>query len=106
MEECKCCCCEKGSCWGFGFFLYSPKRNMKKKTHNMVSMILHPRFKNIHLVSLLIDNELGKTIVEEFDRKSLYPMLLEIIIYILRLNLKVTLLTKELMKISTWIFLK
>jgi hypothetical protein len=72
----------------------------------MVSMMLHPRFKNIHLVSLLIDNELGKTIVEEYDRKFLYPMLLEIIIYILWLNLKVTLLTKELMKISTWIFLK
>ncbi len=39
--------------------------------------MLDPRFKNICLVSSFIGLEQGKAIVEEYDRKPLYPMLLK-----------------------------
>ncbi len=39
--------------------------------------MLDPRFKNICLVSSFIGLKQGKAIVEEYDRKPLYPMLLK-----------------------------
>jgi len=35
------------------------------------------RFKTFHLVSSLISCEQGKVIVEKYDKKSLFPMLLK-----------------------------
>jgi hypothetical protein len=43
----------------------------------MFSLMLHPRFKIFHLVFSFIGREQGVTIVEEYDSKSLYRMLLE-----------------------------
>jgi len=43
----------------------------------MFSLILDPRFKTLHVVFSLIDCEQGKVIVEEYDRKSLFLMLLK-----------------------------
>ncbi len=43
----------------------------------MLSLILDTRFKNLHLVSSFISLEQSKTIVEKYDRKTLYPMLLK-----------------------------
>jgi hypothetical protein len=43
----------------------------------MLFLMLGPRFKTFRLVSLLIDCEQGKAIVEEYDKKSLFPMLLK-----------------------------
>jgi hypothetical protein len=39
--------------------------------------MLDPRFKTLHLVSSFIDCEQGKAIVEEYDKKSLFPMFLK-----------------------------
>jgi hypothetical protein len=38
--------------------------------------MLDPRFKTLHLVSSLIGREKGKAIVEEYNKKSLFPMVL------------------------------
>jgi len=39
--------------------------------------MLDPRFKTLHLVSSFIGREQGKAIVEKYDKKYLFPMLLE-----------------------------
>jgi hypothetical protein len=57
------------------FFLsFFIKFEKKKKTHNMFSLMLDPRFKSFCLVSSFIRKEQGVTIVEKYDIKSLYPM--------------------------------
>jgi hypothetical protein len=43
----------------------------------MLSLILDPRFKTFYLVSSLIGYEQGKAIVEKYDQKSLFPMLMK-----------------------------
>jgi hypothetical protein len=43
----------------------------------MLSLMLDPRFKSFHLLSSFIGHEQGNTIVEEYDTKSLYFMLLK-----------------------------
>jgi hypothetical protein len=45
------------------------KKYEKRKACNMFSLMLDPRFKTLHLVSLLIGCEQGKATVEEFDKK-------------------------------------
>jgi hypothetical protein len=42
----------------------------------MLSLMLDLKFKNLHLMFSFIALEQGKVIVEEYDRKTLYPMLL------------------------------
>jgi hypothetical protein len=43
----------------------------------MFSLTLDPRFKTLCLVFSFIGHERGKAIVEENDRKSLFPMFLK-----------------------------
>jgi hypothetical protein len=43
----------------------------------MVSFMLDPKFKSFHLMSSFIGREQRVTIVEEYDERFLYPMLLE-----------------------------
>jgi len=50
---------------------------MKKKAHNMLSLMLDPRFKILCFVSLLIGHEQGKAIVEEYDQNNVFSMLLK-----------------------------
>jgi len=52
---------------GFGFFFFLLKKG-KKTVHNMLFLMLDPRFKTFHLVSSLIGREQGKAIVEEYDK--------------------------------------
>jgi hypothetical protein len=48
-----------------------------KKTHNTLSlMLINLRVKNFHLVSPYIVCE-GVVIVEEYDKKNLYPMFIK-----------------------------
>jgi hypothetical protein len=47
----------------------------KKKSHNMISLMLNPRYKSLHIVSSFVGREQGVVLVEEYDKKSLYPML-------------------------------
>jgi len=58
-------------------FLSFLKKYENRKAHNMISLMLNPRFKNLHIVSLFVGREQGVVLVEENDRKSLYPMLVK-----------------------------
>jgi hypothetical protein len=40
-------------------------------------LMLDPRFKSFHLVFSFVGQEEGVSIVDEYDRKTLYPMLLK-----------------------------
>ncbi len=51
------------------------KVNDKRKAHNMISLMLHPRYKSLHKVSSFVGREQGVVLVEEYDKNSLYPML-------------------------------
>jgi hypothetical protein len=43
----------------------------------MLSLVLDPRFKNLRLISSLISQEQGISIVQKYDMRSLIPMLLK-----------------------------
>jgi hypothetical protein len=43
----------------------------------MLFFMLDPRFKNLHLVSSFVGLEEGVNIMDEYDRRTLYPMLLK-----------------------------
>ncbi len=43
----------------------------------MLFSMLDPRFKSFHLVSFFIGQEEGVSIMDEYDRRTLYPMLLK-----------------------------
>ncbi len=43
----------------------------------MFSLMLNPRFKGFHLVSFYVGREQRMFIVEEYDVKALYPMVLK-----------------------------
>jgi len=40
----------------------------------MISLMLDPKFKSLCIVSSFVGKEQGVALVEEYDRKSLYPM--------------------------------
>jgi hypothetical protein len=46
----------------------------KMKSHNMLCLMLDPKFKNICLISFFIDYEKRVNIIEKYDRRSLYLM--------------------------------
>jgi hypothetical protein len=56
------------------FFLSFLKKYENKKVHNMISLMLDPRFKSFCILSSFIGREQGVGLVKEYDRKSLYPM--------------------------------
>ncbi len=94
------------NCLGFGFvsFLF---KEMKKENHNMLSLMLDPRFKTFHLVSSLIGCEQGITIVEKYDNFLNFLCFLNVIIICIHwLNMKGVLLIKGLKRTKVWIFLK
>jgi hypothetical protein len=51
------------------------KKYEKRKAHNMISLMLDPRFKTFCFVFSFIGREQGKTIVKEYDNFFLFPML-------------------------------
>jgi hypothetical protein len=44
------------------------------KTHIMFALMFDPRFKSLCFVCSYVSKEQGVSIVEEYDRKALYPM--------------------------------
>jgi hypothetical protein len=58
-------------------FLSFLKKYENKKAHNMISLMWHPRIKSLRIVSSFVGREQGVALVEEYDRKSLYPMLVK-----------------------------
>ncbi len=59
------------------FFLSFLKVYDNKKTHNMISLMLDLRYKNLCIISSSVGKEQGVVLVEEYDRKFLYPMLVK-----------------------------
>ncbi len=59
------------------FFFSFLKVYDKRKTHNMISLMLDPRYKSLCIVCSFVRREQGVAIVEEYDRTSLYPMLVK-----------------------------
>jgi hypothetical protein len=59
------------------FFLSFLKAYDKRKTHNMISLMLDPRYKSLCIISSFVRREQGVALVEEYDTKSLYPMLVK-----------------------------
>jgi hypothetical protein len=49
----------------------------KRKCHNMTSLMLNPRYKSLRIVSSFVGREQRVVLVEEYDRKSLYHMLVK-----------------------------
>jgi hypothetical protein len=68
--------------------------------------MLDIRFKNLRLVSSFIGLEQSKAIVEEYDRKDLECHVVKMLSSFALLDLKMSLLTKVLMKNVVWAFLK
>jgi hypothetical protein len=58
------------------FFSFLEKYE-NKKTRNMIFLMLNPKFKNFCIVSSFVGREQGVVIVEEYDKKTLYPMLMK-----------------------------
>jgi hypothetical protein len=65
---------EKGICVVLKSFLSFFEKN---KTHKMIFLMLDPKFKSFSLMSSFFGKEQRVAIVEEYVRKSLYPMLLK-----------------------------
>jgi hypothetical protein len=49
----------------------------RKKIHDMLFLMLDPRFKNLGLVSSFISCKQVVLIVEDYDKQCLFPMLLK-----------------------------
>jgi hypothetical protein len=62
-------------CWILSFHFLMKYKN--KKSHNMTSLMLDPRFKNLHIISSFVEWDQNVSFVEEYDKKSLYPMLVK-----------------------------
>jgi hypothetical protein len=58
-------------------FLSFLKKYEIRKFHNIIFLMLDPVFKNLHIVSSFVGREHGVAFVEEYDRKTLYPMLVK-----------------------------
>ncbi len=57
-------------------FLSFLKKYENKKVHNMISLMLDPRFMSLHIISSFVGRKQG-VLVEEYDRKTLYSMLMK-----------------------------
>jgi len=53
-------------------FLSLLKKYEKKKVHNMISLMLNPRFKSFCIISSFVGREQRIIFVKEYDRISLY----------------------------------
>jgi hypothetical protein len=49
----------------------------ERKVHNMISLMLDLRYKNLRVVSSFVGREQNVVLVEKYDRKSLYLMLVK-----------------------------
>jgi hypothetical protein len=58
-------------------FLSFLKNYENTKAYNMISLMLDPRFKSLCIVSSFVGREQGVALIEEYDRKSLYHMLVK-----------------------------
>jgi hypothetical protein len=57
-------------------FLSFFKKYEMRKFHNIISLMLNLKFKNLCIISSFVGRE-HSVFVEEYDRKTLYPMLVK-----------------------------
>jgi len=55
-------------------FLSFLRKYDNRKAHNMVSLMLDPKFKSFYIIFSFVGKEQGVVLGEEYDRESLYPM--------------------------------
>jgi hypothetical protein len=73
----------------------------------MFFLMLDLRFRTFHLISSFIGREQGKVIIEKYDKKSSFPMLLKCYYHMHPLvESKGVLLIKGSKRTRVWIFLK
>jgi len=58
-------------------FLYFLKKFDERKAHNMFTLILNSKYNNLRIFFTLIGKELRVVVVEDYNKKSLFPMLLK-----------------------------
>jgi hypothetical protein len=58
-------------------FLSFLRKYDNRKAHNMVILMLDPKFKSFYIIFSFVRKEQGVVLVEEYDRESLYPMLIK-----------------------------
>jgi hypothetical protein len=58
-------------------FLSFLKKHENKKFHNMIFLLLDPRFKSLHIIFSFIGREQRVALVKEYDRKTLYSLLVK-----------------------------
>jgi len=58
-------------------FLSFKKKFEERKIHNMFSLMLDSRFKILRLIFSFVGREEGVSIVDEYCKRTLYPMLLK-----------------------------
>jgi len=58
-------------------FLSFLKKYENRKAHNMIFLMLDPRFQSLRIISSFVGREQDIILVEKYDRKSLYPMLVK-----------------------------
>ncbi len=64
-------------CGVFSSFLSILRKFEERKAHNMLSFMLDPRFKSFCRISSFVGGKEGVSIVDEYDRRTLYPMFLK-----------------------------
>jgi hypothetical protein len=67
----------KEVCGVLDSFLSFLMKYENKKTHNMIFVMLDPRFKSLQILSSFVGWGKGVSLVEKYDRKSLYHMLVK-----------------------------
>jgi hypothetical protein len=70
----------------------------------MVFVMLDPRFKNLRLVSSFVGQEEGVNIMDEYDRRILYPRFLKCYHHLHSMIESVGCVDQIVMKIFVWIF--
>jgi hypothetical protein len=78
----------------------------EKQTHNILTLILHPKYKSLILIWSFIGHEQGVAIVEEYDKRSLFRILLKFYHHFHRLLRGEISFLIEVKKIVMCIFLK
>jgi hypothetical protein len=58
-------------------YFFSLTKYDEMKAHNMLFLLLDSKYKSLKLISSFIGCEQGEIIVEKYDRRSMFPMLLK-----------------------------
>jgi hypothetical protein len=58
-------------------FISFLKKFDERKTHNMVALLLNMRYKNLKIVFTFAVKELGVVVVEDYDKKVFFLMILK-----------------------------